>query len=409
MEVSQEPVDSLLDTTADAPAFDAPVALATRIHYLDNLRALAMLLGVYLHGALAYAEPAQSIWLATDRGSSVAIDVSIWFIHLFRMGLFFVLSGYFAKLVIERKSLRYFLRSRCLRIALPFVLFYPLLVIAITVVIVFAISYLPNPRGLMGFITTAAQQSSLAAPPELPGTMHLWFLYYLLAFTLVGALLSRVKRLRLPAFLRTPLWLGVSPMLLVPGALVAGAPLPAPESFIPQWWPFAFYGLFYLAGWKLYGCERQLDTWRPYMWPVVAVSILLFIPYYLLMPELNLSMVTADVPLPPAAWWQGGVVAVLTAYLSVLLILAALLLGQRYLSGRSQWLSVVADASYWLYLVHLPLVIFLQTLLVPYSWPVWLKLTTVLGGTLAPCLATYLVFVRYTPLGWMLHGKRTFP
>lgn len=129
MQVSQEPADSLLDTTAAAPSPDAPDALATRIHYLDNLRALAMLLGVYLHGALAHAEPAQSVWLATDPGSSVVIDVSIWFIHLFRMGLFFVLSGYFAKLVIERKSLRYFLRSRCLRIALPFLVFYPLLVI----------------------------------------------------------------------------------------------------------------------------------------------------------------------------------------------------------------------------------------------------------------------------------------
>ncbi len=37
-----------------------------RIHYLDNLRALAMLLGVYLHAAFAYAHPAQTIWLATD-------------------------------------------------------------------------------------------------------------------------------------------------------------------------------------------------------------------------------------------------------------------------------------------------------------------------------------------------------
>lgn len=406
MQVSQEPANSLLDTTA-AP--DAPVTSATRIHYLDNLRALAMLLGVYLHGALAYAEPAQSIWLATDPGSSVAIDVSIWFIHLFRMGLFFVLSGYFAKLVIERKSLRYFLRSRCLRIALPFVLFYPLMVVAVTVVIVFAISYLPDPQGLMGVIATAAGRSSSQSPPELPGTMHLWFLYYLLAFTLVSALLSRMKMLSLPEFLRNPLWLWVSPMLLVPAALTAGAPLPAPESFIPQWWPFAFYGLFYVAGWKLYGCERELDTWRPYMWRVVAVSVLLFIPYYLLMPRLDLSMVTAARTLKSQALWPGGFVAVLTAYLSALLILAALLLGQRYLSGRSRWLSFIADSSYWLYLVHLPLVVFLQTLLVPYSWPVWVKLLTVLLGTLVPSLVTYVVFVRYTPLGWMLHGKRAFP
>ena len=88
------------------------LASSTRIHYLDNLRAVAMLLGVYLHAALAYAQPAQSVWLATDTTASVAIDASIWFIHLFRMGLFFLLSGYFAKLVIERKGIRHFIGSR---------------------------------------------------------------------------------------------------------------------------------------------------------------------------------------------------------------------------------------------------------------------------------------------------------
>lgn len=48
-----------------------------------------MLLGVFLHAALAYCEPARAIWLATDAQGSVAIDSAIWFIHLFRMSLFF--------------------------------------------------------------------------------------------------------------------------------------------------------------------------------------------------------------------------------------------------------------------------------------------------------------------------------
>ncbi len=60
-----------------------------RVHYLDNLRALAMMLGVLLHAGLAYAHPAQAIWIATDTTSSTAVDAGIWFVHLFRMGLFF--------------------------------------------------------------------------------------------------------------------------------------------------------------------------------------------------------------------------------------------------------------------------------------------------------------------------------
>lgn len=378
-----------------------------RIHYLDNLRAIAMLLGVFLHSALAYAQPAQSVWLATDPSASVAIDASIWFIHLFRMGLFFFLSGYFAKLVIERKGQVHFLRNRCLRLVVPFVLFYPFLLAAMSAVIVFSLSYLVEPKGLMGLISEAVKGSVGTQKRESLTTMHLWFLYYLTAFSAIGSLMSNAKWLKLEAFFRDPKWLFLCPLMLVPGALAAGAPMPAPESFIPQWWPFAFYGLFFLAGWQLYRREPFLESLRPFVWHVASLIAVLYVPYYMLMPSLDLSAIVAGKPLQ--SFWIRGVEACLTAYLSVLLTIMSLLVGQRYLASRSPFLSLVADSSYWVYLLHLPIAIFLQTLLVPLDWPLWLKFPMVLLGTVVPCLATYVVFVRYTPLGWLLHGKRAFP
>jgi fucose 4-O-acetylase-like acetyltransferase len=228
-----------------------PSLRSQRIHYLDNLRAMAMLLGVFLRAALAYAQPAQSVWLATDTKASVAIDASIWFIHLFRMGLFFLLSGYFAKLVIDRKGMKHFLWGRCLRIVVPFVLFYPFLLAAMTIVIVFSLAYLTQPEGLMGLIAEAAKDSTAVRNRKPPGTMHLWFLYYLMFFTALGALFNNAKWLRFESFFPKPKILLFCPLILIPGAFAAGCPLPAPESFIPHWWPFAFYGLFYVAGWQL--------------------------------------------------------------------------------------------------------------------------------------------------------------
>ncbi len=385
----------------------APTMHTPRIYYLDNLRALAMLLGVFLHSALAYAQPAQSVWLATDPKANVAVDASIWFIHLFRMALFFLLSGYFAKLVIERKGLRHFLWNRCLRIVVPFVLFYPFLLAAMIIVIVFSLSYLVEPRGLMGLIAEAAKDSSGAQKREPLTTMHLWFLYYLMAFSAIGALCYNLKWLKLNGLFRHPILQFFCPLILIPGAFAAGTPMPAPESFIPHWWPFAFYGLFFVAGWQLFGREKFLDSWRPYVWHFVAISMLIFVPYYCLMPVLDLSTIVAGKSLQNI--WIRGVEACLTAYLSVLLTIASLLLGQRYLASRNAFLSFVADSSYWVYLLHLPIVLFLQTLLVPPALPLWLKFVTVLLGTMIPCMTTYVVFVRYTPLGWLLHGKRSFP
>ncbi len=400
-------MDDSLGKSSVEPASVARGMQSQRIYYLDNLRALAMLLGVFLHSALAYAQPAQTVWLATDSRASVPLDASIWFIHLFRMGLFFLLSGYFAKLVIERKGLRHFMWNRFLRVVVPFVLFYPFLLAAMTIVIVFSLAYLVEPLGLMGFIAAAVKDSSGAQKSQPLTTMHLWFLYYLMAFSAIGALLRNVKQLKLEKSFRHSKWLFLCPLLLIPGALAAGAPMPAPESFIPQWWPFAFYGLFYVAGWQLFGREQFLDSWRPYVWHVAAICMLMFVPYYMLMPVLDLSTIVAGTS--SQVFWIRFVEACLTAYLSVLLTITSLLLGQRYLAGKSPFLSFVADSSYWVYLLHLPIVLFLQTLLVPLALPWWFKFSVVLVGTVIPCMTTYLVFVRYTPLGWLLHGKRSFP
>ncbi len=379
-----------------------------RIHYLDNLRALAMLLGVLLHAGLAYAEPARSIWLATNPEGSVVIDASIWFIHLFRMGLFFLISGYFARLVLERKGMKYFVKARCLRLLLPFLLFYPVLLVAITMVIVFAVSYLTEPQGVMGMVAAASQGADAgAAEVAAPGTMHLWFLYYLMAFSTLGAIAYRLPTLNIDGWKWNSSLLYFVPLLLAPAAWIGGSPLPAPEAFVPIAWPFGFYGLFFLAGWQLYERESFLDRWQPHAWPIVVVCIFLYVPYYFWMPKLDLGVLlsgsTGQGP------WRAGALALLTAYLSVLLSIASLLLGKRYLSSRSPWLSFVADSSYWVYLIHLPIVMFLQTLLIPLAWPLGIKLLSVIVATLLICVASYVVFVRYTPLGWMLHGKRSFP
>jgi glucan biosynthesis protein C len=66
----------------------------------------------------------------------------------------------------------------------------------------------------------------------------------------------------------------------------------------------------------------------------------------------------------------------------------------------------LADASYWIYLVHLPIVITLAGLLAHTTLPVFVKFIVVFGGTTASCIASYRLFVRSTPIGWLLNGRR---
>ncbi|MEQ1902885.1 MAG: acyltransferase family protein [Pirellulaceae bacterium] len=377
-----------------------------RVHYLDNLRALAMLLGLYLHGALAYAEPSRSIWLASNPNGSIAIDASIWWIHLFRMSVFYLLSGYFAKLVIERKGLKKFIHNRAIRVALPFILFYPVLMIAMTIMIVFAVAYVKEPEGLLQLIVSASRNPESAGSSPW-STMHLWFLYYLLMFSLIAVVVCHWKWLKLDGLFRRTWLLVLTPLALVPGVIGGGAPVAAPESFIPTWWPFLFYGLFYFAGWQLVGREELLDRIQTGFWPLVILGAVLYVPYYQLLPVLDVNLIQqGKYPLTGALYL---VECVLTAYLSATWTIIALLAGQRFLSASNPWLKFFADSSYWVYLIHLPVIIFLQTLLIPAEIPVWGKLLFVLVASWLFCSATYVVFVRYTPVGWMLNGKRAFP
>ena len=378
-----------------------------RVHYLDNLRALAMLLGVYLHGALAYAEPSRSIWLATDPQGSRLVDASIWCIHLFRMNLFFLLAGYFAKLLIERKGIGPFLRNRATRIALPFVSFWPVLWAAMAIVFVFALSYVKEPEGLLKAIVDAGRNPAATPAGARYTTMHLWFLYYLMMFSLVGVIAVRWSRLRFDWLFRRSWLLAFLPLTLVAGIRGGGLPIAAPESFVPTWWPWAYYGVFYWFGWQLRGRETLLERLQPWTWWLFLVSAILFVPHYLLLPVLridSLQQAVAAGSLTPSLFE-----AVLAAYLSASSTLTVLLSGRRLLIGASARLRFVADASYWVYLVHLPVVLWLQTLLIPVALPMAVKLVSVVLGTLLVSFATYVVFVRYTPIGWMLNGKRPFP
>jgi hypothetical protein len=78
----------------------------------------------------------------------------------------------------------------------------------------------------------------------------------------------------------------------------------------------------------------------------------------------------------------------------------------RFCSGESPVRRYLADASYWLYLGHLPIVFGLQALLmnVPLHWTI--KFPSIIAITLAVLLVTYHYLVRPTFIGAILNGRK---
>ena len=84
-------------------------------------------------------------------------------------------------------------------------------------------------------------------------------------------------------------------------------------------------------------------------------------------------------------------------------------LAMRFCSGYSATRRYVADASYWLYLIHLPLIMALQVALSRLDWPWWMKFPLILGIAFPILFASYQYLVRYSFIGAILNGRRESP
>ena len=81
-------------------------------------------------------------------------------------------------------------------------------------------------------------------------------------------------------------------------------------------------------------------------------------------------------------------------------------LALRFMSGFSPTRRYLADASYWLYLIHMPIVMALQVALSQLDWPGLIKFAIILFVAIPPMLASYHLLVRFTFIGVILNGRR---
>ena len=80
---------------------------------------------------------------------------------------------------------------------------------------------------------------------------------------------------------------------------------------------------------------------------------------------------------------------------------------QRFFSQPSARVAWLADAAYWMYLAHVPLVLAAQIAIREWPLPGIVKFLLILVAVTAVLLVTYAWCVRPTILGRILNGPRT--
>lgn len=399
--------------TATQAATQAATAIphpSIRYHYMDNLRALAMLAGILFHVALAYSPMMHNIWFTSDTSNSAIMDFVSFFLHLFRMPIFFLISGFFALMLIEKRGLKGFIKNRAVRILAPFVIFLPLVAVAVMGSISWALANVENQPPLLTFIAKAASGETSEGATMRPSTIHLWFLSNLFMFCLVTAALVKVK------FFESPLWgkwlsaksiILLMPLLIVPALVSQPAPHPAPDKIHPELWSLGFYGIFFLLGNLLFMHKNLLETFDVYKNRLLVVALMAYGFFYYQLPAEPLTMADVFIAVKGMPFtWQHLLVAIAESYAAVYLTIYCLLVGKKWLNRQNRIFRFFADASYWVYLVHVPLLLQIQFMLLDIQINMWLKFIISTVVILVIGVLSYILMVRWTPIGTLLNGKR---
>ena len=389
------------------------MTIDTRFHSLDAVRAWALLAGIVLHATMAYLPGFREVgWPISDDSTSAGLGVLFFVIHIFRMSLFFIIAGFFARVLHQRLGTGGLVKNRLRRVGLPLLAFY-LLVMPFTIV---AFIWGARQLGIQG-PPRMAPPFPVVGPPVPWG--HLWFLYLLLViYALViparalvvrfdgsGTLRNTVGRV-LTSSVRTR----VAPLLLA-------APLAA-VLFVTPWWHqwmgfpapilgfvpnvpslLAFGGAF-LVGWFIH---REQDCLR-----ALATDWTLYLAAALLATVAALYIVGITPRFGPIALTDVERIAYAGAYTvaSWCWSFAGIGMAVRFLDAPNARWRYLAEASYWMYLIHLPVVSLLQAWML--RWPLhWaIKISLVLAITGALLLLTYHYCVRASFLGKFLNGRK---
>lgn len=370
-----------------------------RIHSLDSLRAIMMLLGLVIHSAITYGVVDYGAsWTIKDPAAThISNDYIVGFVHAFRMQIFFVVAGFFGSMLFyERQPLK-MIKNRASRILFPFLVF----VILLWPSIVFCFGYTRYvfAGSSSPFAEAWAGMSNMEAwfPQR---TFHLWFLYYLILITAASVVLGFLFR-KLPAVSKTinkisnKIFKGPLLRILIFATLtcvvyaIMGTPsVSTSTSFVPDYNTFLYYFFFYVAGWIMFKSKHLLHTMTRFDWVSTLLGIIVFSFYFFENESLSYE---AKIIVKSCMVW--------------LFIFGITGLFIRYGSRHSSRMRYISDSSYWVYLMHLSLTAIIPGLIAHWPLSSSLKFLVVLVVSGAICFLSYHYFVRGTFVGKFLNGR----
>lgn len=349
---------------------------------IDNARSFLTLVVLLHHAVIPY-----TFFGHTDAKSFVGFDMIVLATDSFFMAMFFFLSGLFLWPSLTRKKPSAHLYDRLLRLGLPFVI----AIFTIIPLAYYAIELRQNP----GMSFSAFWWRTITTGPWPSGPV--WFIWVLFTFDLIASqlyrfsprLLDPINRLSVQAFERPAkfflVMLAVTAIIYIPGRAYFGP---------GRWFSFGPFdiqagrGLFYMAYFLigagigaanfdrgLLSADGKLAK-TSWVWALVAL-----LPYCGMWGLIYVKREILDNPVWLPHWYEASYGLFFAAFSAAILFA---IMGF-FLGSKRPWMlldRMQADA-YGIFLVHYPIVLWLQYWLFDYDLPAIVKAAIAFVGSVA--------------------------
>lgn len=384
---------SVTDTSARRP----------QIACFDMLRAGAALAVVMLHAGVPYLHHRMPglIWPADDNANRW-VDAIFWTIEVMIMPLFLVIAGFLMWQSSRKVTPERLVRSRGKRLLIPFA--FGLLVVLPADLYIWTLGLVAE--GTVPAIKLKSLKFESPIADQIWGTSHLWFLLYVFLYVAAAALMLRTCRGR-PWTSRIR-WL-TAPRIASVGllAIAIGTLTFFPEvvwgfqhAFVPVPSKWIYSGVFFTAGCLLAIHDPRLQWVQSRSATSLALATILMVAASM-MGTWYLSQTAAGVSVDRSA---AACLAFFTVGAAAATVMGLIGAAERSLRQTPMFVRYLAAASFWIYLVHHPLLGLIHIdlkWLWPQASPLAKMLLSFVAATLLS-LASYETFVRRSRFGvWL--------
>ncbi len=349
-------------TTEKSPVIVSKTGRTSRLIFIDHLRAALVILVVLHHLALVYGGIPPFYYFEPPINDPLAGLVALVFVlfnQAWFMGAFFLLAGYFTPGSFDRKGPGSFLKDRLLRLGIPLVIFY----------------FVLNPISEIGFFLMPTSLTGITDPltwqayPHLLGMGPMWFVAMLLIFSfgyaawrmLTGNQTSTsISESSMPSYLS----IGIFVLTLALVSYLVRMIIPLGKSVLD--FPTLAYLPQYLSFFVLGTVASRHDWFRTLPGALGVVGIVAAVAATVtLFPIAFISLLTAiengAQQLPPFGYgtWQSAVYTLWDSTFAVGMVLGLIPLFRRFFNGQGRFGRFLSQHSYTVYIIHIPIIVFL--------------------------------------------------